>query len=209
MSERMRHPRGYEGIDHLTIGSDLLAVRHALAALTRAHHTANRLLGPVASGRLDQIQPDGWYPMGWLLEMMETMDQRIGRFALLKLGRTLFKLSHERRIAEVAGCGRDIVHGIDAMYRHANRGLGIGGWEVVSFDANCAVLDKTTPHHCMMEEGILSQAMTAVGSPAVISQTHCFREGADACRFVIVPAMQSAAWDAPSPFARVATRTTR
>ncbi|HWB82254.1 MAG TPA: hypothetical protein VG755_45130, partial [Nannocystaceae bacterium] len=155
---------------------------------------ATRLLGPLAAERLAIIEPDDWYPIEWLLEMMERIDQRVGRFALLKLGRTLFKLSHQERIAEVATCGRDIVYGIDGMYHHANRGGDIGGWKVLSFDANRAELEKTTPHHCMMEEGILSQALTAVGSPAVINQSQCFRDGADACRFTIVPAMQSAQW---------------
>jgi hypothetical protein len=190
----MRRPKGYHGTGHETIGSDILAVRHALSALTGAENAAVRLLGAAASERLDRIDPDGWYPIEWLLEMMERIDERIGRFALLKLGRTLFKLSHQHRIAEVASCGRDIVYGIDGMYHHANRGNAIGGWTVLSFDANLAVLEKNTPHHCMMEEGILSQALSAVGSPAVISQTQCFREGAELCRFSIVPAMQSAQW---------------
>lgn len=195
----MRRPKGYEGIGHETIGSDILAVRHALAALTGAENAATRLLGPVASERLAGIRPDEWYPIGWLLEMMETIEQRVGRFALLKLGRTLFKISHEQRIAEVARCGRDILYGIDGMYHHANRGEEIGGWRVLAFDGNRALLEKTTPHHCMMEEGILSQALSAVGSPAVISQTQCFRDGADTCKFSIVPAMQSAVWEAPLP----------
>ena len=190
----MRTPRGYEGHGHETIGSDILAVRHALTALTGNDGTALRLLGPLANARLVTVTANGWYPIEWLLDMMERIDERIGRFALLKLGRTLFKLSHQERISEVAKCGRDIVYGIDGMYHHANRGGDIGGWSVLSFDANSALLEKTTPHHCMMEEGILSQALTAVGSPAVISQTQCFRDGADACRFAIVPAMQSALW---------------
>ncbi|HWB74971.1 MAG TPA: hypothetical protein VG755_08440 [Nannocystaceae bacterium] len=193
----MRKPRGYEGQAHETIGSDILAVRHALTALAGNDSTALRLIGPLASARLVTVQSNGWYPIEWLLDMMERIDERIGRFALLKLGRTLFKLSHQARIAEVATCGRDIVYGIDGMYHHANRGGDIGGWTVRSFDPNLAVLEKTTPHHCMMEEGILSQALSAVGSPAVISQTQCFRDGADACRFSIVPAMQSAQWQPP------------
>jgi hypothetical protein len=195
MPSGMRLPRGYVGTRHETIGSDLLAVRHALAALTGNDNAAARLLGAVANERLAALESDGWYPIAWLLEMMETIDQKIGRFALIKLGRTLFRLSHQDRLAEVASCGRDIVYGIDGMYHHANRGIDIGGWSVLSFDANRALLEKTTPHHCMMEEGILSQGLQAVGSPAVINQVQCIREGADACHFAIMPAMQSAAWE--------------
>jgi hypothetical protein len=42
------------------------------------------------------------------------------------------------------------------MYHHANRGTGIGGWKVLRFDAGYAELEKMTPHHCVMEQGILS-----------------------------------------------------
>lgn len=190
----MRRPRGYEGIGHETIGSDILAVQHALGALTGTQSATARILGGEATERLAAITPNGWYPIEWLLEMMETLDERVGRFTLLKLGRTLFRMSHQDRLAGAIRCGRDIVYGIDGMYHHANRGQKIGGWRVVSFDANTAVLEKTTPHHCMMEEGILSQALMSVGSPAVITQPECFREGGECCRFVIMPAMHSATW---------------
>ena len=71
------------------------------------------------------------------------------------------------------------------MYHHANRGGGIGGWRVISFDESRGVLEKTTPHHCEMEEGILAQALADIGARAVVTQTACFRKGAPACRFLI------------------------
>ena len=126
--------------------------------------------------------------------MLEQVDDRIGQFGLLKLGRTLFKLSHEARVMQAATCGRDIVYGIDAMYHTANRGQAIGGWQVIDFDDQRAELEKTTPHHCRMEEGILAAGLLAVGSPAVVSQAECFREGAEACRFVILRTSRESRW---------------
>jgi hypothetical protein len=110
------------------------------------------------------------------------------------MGRTLFDLSHKERVLEVARSARDIVHGIDGMYHHANRGGGIGGWKVVRFDAGYAELEKTTPHHCIMEQGILSAALAAVGCPGLISQRECFRQGADACLYTISSSFTDEHW---------------
>jgi predicted hydrocarbon binding protein len=193
-----RWPRGYVGKDHETIGSDILAVERSLRELVKDEaslaRTVEQIVGGQARERLSMIKPEEWYPIAWLLEMMESMDKRLGRFGLIKMGRALFKLSHEARIAQMARSGRDIVEGIDQMYHHANRGQSIGGWRVVKFDVSGAELEKTTPHHCAMEEGILAQALTAVGAPSVVSQSACFREGAEACRFVITPTSAGARW---------------
>ena len=190
---RKRWPRGYVGRDHVTIGSDIAAVLGSLELLVAGDDTSGprsgdlveRILGADELARLRAIKLDAWYPIGWLLDLMEKIDRRIGRYGLLRMGRLLFRMSHEARVKEVATCGRDIVYGIDAMYHHANRGEDIGGWRVVAFDDRRAELEKTTPHHCAMEEGILAQALAAVGARAVVGQTECFREGAPLCRFVI------------------------
>jgi hypothetical protein len=116
---------------------------------------------------------------------MDLLDAKVGRFGLMRIGRTLFHLTHEQRVLETARSGVDIVYGLDDMYHHANRGERIGGWRVLRCDGDGAELEKTTPHHCAMEEGILAQALSSVGALAVVSQSECFREGAAACRFVI------------------------
>lgn len=185
-----RRPRGYVGIDHETIGSDLLAVPETLQHLARHGRlgpkgVVDRVLSTLALERLARVEPDGWYPIEWLLEMTERLSERIGVFGLRRVGRTLFQLSHADHVASILQCGIDVITGIDGMYRHANRGKTIGGWEVVDVDASLALLDKTTPHHCALEEGILTAALAAVGCQAVVLQEACFREGADACRFVV------------------------
>jgi hypothetical protein len=186
-----RRPSGYVGTGHETIGSDILAVPHALRHLLGTEQAGPRSLLETtlpreSLERLQKVESNGWYPIEWLLELTDLLDRKLGRFGLRKVGRTLFKLSHESRVAEEMRCGVDIVRGIDAMYHHANRGDGIGGWRVVSVDATMARLEKTTPHHCALEEGILAQALSAVSCRAVVTQTACFREGANACLFDIV-----------------------
>ena len=65
----------------------------------------------------------------------------------------------------------------------------------LEFKPGHAELEKTTPHHCVMEEGILEEALRTLGVTAKIEQKACFRKGAEACRFVITSAITDIAWD--------------
>lgn len=175
------------GLDHETIGSDIQAVLQSLTFPLS-------ILGAETTERLAQIQADGWYPIETLLDLMEVLDQRLGDVALRKLGRTLFKVSHAPRLRGVLRSAHDVVYGIDAMYHHANRGKDIGGWRVASFTPGRAELHKTTPHHCVMEEGILLEALALCQAPANIEQLSCFRRGDELCRYVITSAVTDQRW---------------
>lgn len=200
MAVRRRLPRGYVGKNHETIGSDVLAVLRSLQHLVgeseagAGQKMAEQVLGSSEVARLQSLDPNGWYPIGWLLKLMETLDAKVGRFALLKMGRTLFRNTHEERALKTHKNAFEILHGFDDFYHHANRGEQIGGWRVISFEHDRAELEKTTPHHCAMEEGIMSRALQAVGAPAMVSQSECFRLGAEACRFVVLSSSREAKW---------------
>ena len=186
----LRIPRGYVGRNHEIVGSDIVSVLRALEHLSAAGQSGfavpARMLGAELYARVKDVSPDGWYPISWMLEPLEALDAKLGRYALIRIGRTLFTLSHhERVVGVIVKSGYDVVHGIDAMYHHAHRGVGIGGWKVVAFDDTHAELEKTTPVHCAVEEGILAQALSAVGARSVVRQTECFRDGGTVCRFVI------------------------
>lgn len=188
-----RKPKGYEGLRHETVGSDILAVRDALANLSGAskeedvRSTCRKVLGEASTSRIETIDPNRWYPIEWLLEMMDAIETKVGHNGLRRLGRLLFQRTHAAKFAEQARLARDVVYGIDAMYNAANRGMRIGGWKVRSFTSSLAELEKTTPHHCSMEEGIISEACSTLGVPVMVSQRECFRTGADCCVFVLVP----------------------
>lgn len=182
-----RRPKGYEGIEHETIGSDLLAVL-ASVSLPASVLPADLL------ERLNGVSPNGWYPIAWMLEINEALDAKLGRNGLRQMGRQLFRDTHAAAVRRTASSARDIIYGLDGMYHHANRGQFIGGWRVVDFVPGTARLEKTTPHHCVMEEGILAEALVTVGVPALVRQSACFREGADACTYEVSAPVYDARW---------------
>lgn len=183
----VRRPRGYLGEDHTTLGSDLLAVNRILKL-------PEQVLGEAEFARLQQVKPDGWYPIEWLLGLTEILEAHVGRYGLLQLGRKLFEASHKQRVLEVAKSAKDILYGMNAMYHHANRGRGIGGFHVLRFGAGSAELEKNTPHHCVMEQGILTEALLSVGTACNVTQTRCFLDGADTCIYEITSAFVDKRW---------------
>ncbi|MBL8957264.1 MAG: hypothetical protein JNK82_41205 [Myxococcaceae bacterium] len=169
------------------MGSDILAVLKAL-------HVPENSLGKVLAEKLKQVQPTKWYPIGMLLESFEALDAKLGTYALRSVGWQIFKLSHAENIGKVASSARDFVYGIDSMYHHANRGQNIGGWVVTRFDPGLAELEKTTPHHCVVEEGILQEALRTIGVKAEIEQTQCLRRGDLVCHFRITSQVVGERW---------------
>jgi hypothetical protein len=175
------------GGQHETIGSDILAVFRILKM-------PEQVLGAEDAEKLAKVDPNAWYPIEWLLSLMERLDAAVGHYGLMRMGRTLFDLSHKDRVVQVAKSARDIVYGIDGMYHHANRGHDIGGWKVLKFEAGYAELRKNTPHHCVMEQGILTAGLAAVGCPGNVSQRECFRQGSDSCIYVVTSSITDARW---------------
>ena len=168
----VRRPRGYFGEDHTTLGSDILAV-------TKILKLPEQVLGKQEADRLKTIEADGWYPIEWLLGLMEILEAHVGPYGLMQLGRKQFQMSHKDRVALVAKSARDILYGIDGMYHHTNRGRGIGGWRVLKFEAGLCEIEKNTAHHCFMEHGILTEALLTVGCACNVMQTQCFLDDTD------------------------------
>lgn len=187
-----RHPRGYVGADHETVGSDLLAV---LAVVS----DPGVVLGKTFSARLARVTPDGWYPISWMLDLLDLLDQRVGQMGLRQMGRKVFRTTHGEHVRQTCYSARDILHGLDELYRRANRGELIGGWTMMDFAPGRAVLECTAPHHCSMVEGLLCEALMAVGVPAVVAQTECFRRGAESCVYQISSAFVGHEWSGERP----------
>jgi hypothetical protein len=175
---RRSTPRGYRGIGHETIGSDVLSLVDAILM-------PEQTFGKERCAHLRSLDPNGWYPIAELLDALDHLEARLGPGSMRKIGFSIFKLSHEATVKAKCTSARDIIYGIDGMYHRANRGEAIGGWKVLEFSPGHARLEKTTPHHCVVEEGILEAGLVAMGVRATIQQPECLRRGALACQFVI------------------------
>src|SRR5947209_10556441 len=127
-----------------------------------------------------------------MLEINEALDQRVGKNGLRQMGRQLFRDTHAANVKQAVRSARELLYGLDALYHHANRGEEIGGWSVVELRPGYARMEKTTPHHCVMEEGILAEALFTVGVPALVQQRACFRAGADLCIYEVTAAVYDA-----------------
>jgi predicted hydrocarbon binding protein len=61
-------------------------------------------------------------------------------------------------------------------------------------DDSHALLEKSTPHVCYLEEGIVAEALATVGCGAMVTQTRCLREGHDLCVFEVRPVAGPETW---------------
>lgn len=182
-----RKPKGYVGINHTTRGGDILAVLQTI-------HLPEQTLGPELAARLKKVQLALWYPISDFLEMLERLDQKLGSYHLRQVGWNIFNRYHAEAVRNHVKSARQLLDGFNTMYLEGNRGTQIGGWKVLSFETGRAEVEKATPHHCHMEEGIVAEALRAVGVPAQVSQSKCFRRGDDVCVFVIETTCRDARW---------------
>jgi hypothetical protein len=172
--------------DHEILGSDLLSVIAALPL-------ADLVLGVELAGKLRSAKPDGWYPVSLFIETLDRVSLKVGRFGLLQLGRQIF--ASRADVFEKTGHHvGDTLHNMNALYRRANRGTNIGGWEMMVFRPGYAEMIKTTPPNCLMVEGIISEALRRIEVPTLIEQRQCVLKGAPHCRFVFTSSVTGPQW---------------
>lgn len=182
-----RTPKGYVGFNHEVVGMSILAVLKVLKFRDPSMELDSR-------AQIGRIDPSAWYPISLLLELMDRLELHVGHFGLVRMGRMVFSLSHAAIVTRDVHSVHQLAYGLDKLYRRTNRGNGIGGWQVLRFEPGDCEIEKTTPHHCAMEQGILQAALAAVECSAIVSQSRCVRDGADTCRFVISSTMTDARW---------------
>lgn len=183
-------PRGYVGLDHEVQGIGILSLLDAILV-------PEQILGRAMMTRLRTVKPTAWYPIADMLEILKELDRKISPDAMRKVGQTVLLQLLVSPFRQLATSPYTFLHAMDQLYHVVNRGTDIGGWKVVSCEPGKALMEKTAPHHCVMEEGILDAGLRALGAPSVILQTSCCRLGADTCRFAISSRVTDARWGMP------------
>lgn len=183
-----RKPQGYVGANHETIGTDIISVLKTV-------NLPEITLGKELADRLRAVKPDQWYPISEMLTLLDRLDERLGSFHLKQVGWTIIQNVPPGGFSRFP-TARALLEGMDETYRYNNRGDEIGHWRVVAFTPTHAELEKTTPHHCVMEEGIIEETLRVVGVSAKVQQTACFRKGAPLCHFRVEPRRPDERWGA-------------
>lgn len=182
-----RKPKGYVGINHTTRGGDILAVMQTI-------HLPEQTLGADLAARMRKVKGEEWYPIAELLEVLEKLDEKLGTYHLRQVGWTIFNKFHRPHVEGRFKSAKELLEAFNGMYREGNRGTQIGGWKILSFEPGRAMLEKATPHHCHMEEGIVAEALRTINVPATVTQAECFRKGAPVCIYKIETTVDDERW---------------
>lgn len=187
MSPAPRRPRGYLGLNHTTRGGDILAVLQAV-------NLPEQTLGKELVARLRNVEAEKWYPATDMFELLERLDAKLGGYHLRQVGWTIVQKYHAAQVKEHFTSAQELLKAFDGLYREANRGQQIGGWKLLSFNDTQASMEKTTMHHCGMEEGILEELLRTLGVYSKIVQVKCVREDDDCCQYTIEPRSSDSRW---------------
>jgi hypothetical protein len=162
--------RQISSIDHEILGSDALAVLQVVSL-------PEQTLGGPLHQRLKEVRPDGWYPVSLLTEVLETLFVRVGPNGLRQMGRKLFAATHESFVKANIASAYQLLSSFDDVYRKANRGTAIGGWKLLDFSAGKAVIEKTTPHICLVERALRSPGSIVLGYRPPFVRRSVFEKG--------------------------------
>ena len=192
VGELTRKPKGYVGLNHMTRGGDIVSILKVL-------HSPELTLGEENYRRLSLMSATSWYPIATLLEMLELLGKKLGAPGLKSVGWNIFATFHSEEARKHFDNVHDLLHALDAMYHAGNKGHRIGNWTVTDFRPGYALLEKTTPHHCAMEEGIVEEAVRTMGVKATVDQLECFRNGAPCCIFRVQSPVTDQRWSKVPP----------
>jgi hypothetical protein len=172
---------------HETLGSTIRALVDALPV-------PDLLLGADEVAALRTLPPESWCPVSTHVRLVQRVRAQLGDAVIRSIGATIFAATQEGAVRAARPSVRTVVFGFDRLYRSTNRGPDIGSWQVARFSAGDALLQKTTPHDCVLDEGFLEAMFRTLQVPVVIYQESCVRNGADRCDFRLASHVVDARW---------------
>lgn len=134
----------------------------------------------------DNLDPNKWYPMRQFTMLTDYIEKYLSAAVLKNIGTAI--------IPEMKNAGilpqwtpLEFLNALPQVYDEGNRGNNIGRWKVVKEENNHVVLENSTMHNCILEEGVLMGGLKAYGSKYMkITQPKCIKKGDDVCIFDIV-----------------------
>jgi hypothetical protein len=131
------------------------------------------------------LKDDTRHPLSLYLDFCNYLEQRMGMYAFLRLGRkmgaTVIATAFPSTITSVAEA---IAH-IDVAHHHYCRPV-VGAFELIGQSPGSLLVRYTAPYNCLLQEGLFYEVAIRYGAPsATVTHLACKRKGADACQYEI------------------------
>lgn len=132
---------------------------------------------------LINIDAAAFYPIALYLELCSYLEERLGTYAFLRLGRKMGAAVMDRAFDTDAKTFDEAVAQIEGAHKLFCKPV-VGGFQIVTREPGKIALDCTTPYNCVLQEGMFYEIAIRYGAPnATVTHASCRRRGAAACRF--------------------------
>ncbi len=168
-------PRG----DPAPSGLTASLVNSFLLGLAHAEQLVQKIL---RDHGVDRIESGHWYPAAWAIGIYYSIEQQIGRSALIAVGRRMIETAaFPPGITDV----RTVLQSLDAAYKLNARGPDTGNIICELEDDHSAVLEWDTWGPCALNIGIIEGVCSRFGADALIEHgaDGCMDRGARSCTY--------------------------
>ena len=134
---------------------------------------------------LQDLEDDVFYSLSIYLELCDYLEERLGRYAFLRIGRRMALAVMDSTFPPSLQTVEEAVAQINAAHEMVCKPA-LGGFDII--DANAAGLSVhyTAPYNCTLQEGAFYELALRYGaSNATVTHAKCRRKGRDACQFDI------------------------
>lgn len=133
---------------------------------------------------LATIEDRTFYPIGLYLELCGYLEERLGRYAFLRVGRKMGAAVMDTAFSADVKTIDDAVAQINGAHKMFCKPV-VGGFEIEPSAGKIAI-NCTTPYNCVLQEGLFYELAIRYGAPnATVTHTQCRRRGAKVCRFEV------------------------
>ncbi|NHI94540.1 MAG: hypothetical protein EAX96_18765 [Candidatus Lokiarchaeota archaeon] len=134
----------------------------------------------------DNLDPGKWYPMKQFTLLTDYIEKYLSATVLKNIGSGIVpEMKNAGILPNMAP--EDFLKSLQKIYLEANRGVNIGQWKVAKEEPNHIILENTTMHNCILEEGVILGGIKVFGARYMkVTQSKCVKKGDNMCLFDIV-----------------------
>ncbi|NHI94873.1 MAG: hypothetical protein EAX96_20460 [Candidatus Lokiarchaeota archaeon] len=134
----------------------------------------------------NNLDPNKWYPMKQFTMLTDYIEKYLSGTVLKNIGSAI--------IPEMKNAGilpqltpLDFLKALPQIYLEGSRGNNIGQWKLIKEEENHVIIENSTMHNCILEEGVIMGGLKAYGARYMkVTQSKCMKKGDNVCKFDIV-----------------------